>query len=847
MTSAPLNQAGNRVKAFDFKFLSKEWLAMFNPSTVGRDFLAGITVAMVALPLNLALAVASGVEPALGIVSGIVAGVIAALFGGQRYAITGPAAAMAVVLIEVAHNFGMGGIFFVGLVGGILQIVAGLLKLGRIISFLPMPVIVGFANAIGILVIFNTVDDFFGLQVRPLHLHTAATAATAVVGSPFIPEFVKDVSDLIQRIFIHNECNVQAVIIGLLVIALSVLVPRFTKVVPGSLIAIVAASIAANLLHFDIPRVVDLAPLTNINLMPHWPTLPTGITTFQQYQALTLYAITVFMLGSIESLLSATVADGMSLRSKHRPDQELIGQGLANFAMPFFGGIPVTGVIARTAVNITAGARTRLAAIIHSGVLLLLVLCFAHLAEQIPLAALAGVLVLTGFRLIEWDEIREIWRGSRTEGWVVLTTTVASVCVDLTAGILTGLLLTCVLTVQKMSLLSLVSEVGEDDDRIEATQQIPSCKFVRTYLVDGPLFFGAAERFTENILLTQDLRALILHMRSLNMMDITGVETLLAIHSQLKRNNVRLVIAELPGQPLELMKKTGALEKIGIENCFSDYKEAQLDVNEKLLTSVCQGCSAGINPEIKGKMTGPRDCKLRSALLMDNSRLTKTLKARMDRTQKIKTGTFTAISPDILRLVRVSKPEDIPEFLRNTPIEALLKCQNMGEVDANQSEDPDLVIGMCIDYRKSLSLPQNCAYVIRRTGANMAGSEFSLALALSTGIEYMALIAHNHCVMSDPHVKRGAFVSALTGKHGWSDDQALSFFDEHASSREIDDAIDFSIKESRRLSNLFRGLKVVPMLFMLEDNLVYLVKDWVREKEGKDEADDVDEDSYLSD
>jgi anti-anti-sigma regulatory factor len=395
-----------------------------------------------------------------------------------------------------------------------------------------------------------------------------------------------------------------------------------------------------------------------------------------------------------------------------------------------------------------------------------------------------------------------------------------------------------------MSLLSLVSEVGEDDDRIEATQQIPSCKFVRTYLVDGPLFFGAAERFTENILLTQDLRALILHMRSLNMMDITGVETLLAIHSQLKRNNVRLVIAELPGQPLELMKNCGALQKIGIENCFSDYKEAQLDVNEKLLTSVCQGCSAGINSEIKGKMTGPRDCKLRSALLMDNSRLTKTLKARMDRTQKIKTGTFTTVSPDILRLVRVSQPEDIPEFLRNTPIETLLKCQNMGEVDANQSEDPDLVIGMCIDYRKSLSLPQNCAYVIRRTGANMAGSEFSLALALSTGIEYMALIAHNHCVMSDPHVKRGAFISALTGKHGWSDDQAHSFFDEHASSREIDDAIDFAVKESRRLSNLFRGLKVVPMLFMLEDNLVYLVKDWVREKEGKDEAD---EDSYLRD
>lgn len=165
---------------------------------------------------------------------------------------------------------------------------------------------------------------------------------------------------------------------------------------------------------------------------------------------------------------------------------------------------------------------------------------------------------------------------------------------------------------------------------------------------------------------------------------------------------------------------------------------------------------------------------------MDNSRLTKTLKARMDRSQKIRTGTLTALSPDIVRLAKVSKPEDIPVFLRGTPIETLLKCQNMGEVDANQSEVQDLAIGMCIDYRKSLSLPQNCAYVIRRTGANMAGSEFSLAFALSTGVEYMALIAHNHCVMSDPHVKRGAFVSVLTRKHGWRNDQALAFFDEHA-------------------------------------------------------------------
>jgi len=828
-TSAPVKKS----RAFDGQFLLKEWQAMFSLVTLGRDFLAGVTVAMVALPLNLALAVASGVEPVLGIVSGIVAGIIAGLFGGQRYAITGPAAAMAVVLIEVVHNFGMAGIFFVGLVAGLLQISAGLLKLGRVISFIPMPVIVGFANAIGLLIIFNTVDDFFGLAIRPVR-HLASNSG---VMSPFIPEFLKDINELVQRTVIHQEASLQAIAIGTLVIIVSIMTPRFTKVIPGQLVAIVVASVVAGFTHLNIPRIVDLAPLSNINLMPHWPILPEGIETFQQYQALTLYAITVFMLGSIESLLSATVADGMSLRSKHRPDQELIGQGLANFFMPFFGGIPVTGVIARTAVNINAGARTRLAAIVHSVVMLCLVLSFAHLAEQIPLSALAGVLILTGFRLIEWDEVREIWRGSRTEGWIVLTTTVASVLIDLTAGVLTGLVLTCVLFVHKMSSLSVVSEVN-DDERIDSAQSIPSCKYTRTYLVDGPLFFGAAERFTENILYTQDLKVLILHMRALNMMDITGVETLMAIHSKLKRKNIRLVVAELVGQPLELMKKSGAYEKIGTANYFADYKEALLDVNEKLLTSQCQGCSASLNPELKGKLIGPRDCKLRSALLMDNSRLTKTLKARMDRTQKIKTGTYQALSPDIVRLLRVTKFEDVPLFLRTTPIETLLKCQNMGEIDGNQSQDPDLVIGMCIDYRKSLALPQNCAYVIRRTGANMEGSEFSIALALSSGIEYMALIAHNHCVMSDPHVKRGSFIASLTGNHGWSEDQAASFFDQHASSREIDDAIDFSIKEARRLSNLFCGLKVVPMLFMLEDNLIYLVKDWVREREGVNYNDD---------
>ena len=827
-----MNSTGPKIeKAVDFQYLLKEWKSMFSPSTMPRDIMAGITVAMVALPLNLALAVAAGVDPSIGITTGIVAGCVVALFGGQRYAITGPAAAMAVVLIEIAHTYGLSGIWFVGLIAGLLQIIAGLLRLGRLISYIPMPVIVGFANAIGILVMFNSLGDFFGLPGKVLS--NRAEGAHVLGAAPFIPEFIKDVSVLFEKVVLHGQVNYQALSIGILVIILAVLVPRLTKVVPGQLVAIVVASLAAYAFHFDVPRIINVAPIPPIDLLPGLPAFPLNVGP-GEFQSLLLYSMTIFMLGSIESLLSASVADGMTMSSRHRADQELFGQGLANVVMPFFGGIPVTGVIARTAVNISAGAKTRLSAIVHSLVLLLMALTLTRLAEQIPLSALAGILVLTGFRLIEWDEIREIWRGSKTEGWVVVITTLAAVAVDLTAGVVAGLLLTCVLFVRQMSSVKMVTEGDDMDERLSAGQLIPSCKFVRTYLVDGPLFFGAVQRFTETILITQDLRALILHMRAVTIMDMTGVETLLSIHAQLRRKGVRLVIAELPGQPLELLRNSGALNVVGPENYFYDYKEALLDVNEKLLTTVCEGCSVGLKGNKSVKDDGPKDCRLRSALLMDNSRLAKILKNRMDRSQKMRTGQFEAIKRDITRLLPVKSEDDIPEALKDTPIATLLKCQNLGQVESSLSDSPELIIGMCIDYRKSLTLPQNCAYVIRRTGANMAGSEFSLALALSAGIKYMALIAHNHCIMSDPHTKREDFVGALTTHHGWTEQEAKRFFDKHASSREISDAIDFSVKEARRLTRLFNGARIVPMMFMLEDNMLYLVKDWVEEELGKD-------------
>lgn len=812
-----------RTFGFDFPYLVEEWKEMLKVSTVGADIWAGITVALVALPLNLALAIAAGVEPGVGITTGVVAGIVGSLFGGQRYAVTGPAAAMAVILIQIAQTYGIGGVWMVGLIAGLLQLVAGYFRLGKLISFIPSPVIVGFSNAIGILVVFNALDDFLGVSKKVAH----ATDPSPESIHPLIPEFVQDINDLAIRVIQHHEARWEAAAIGLAVLAVAVLVPRLTKMIPGQLVAITVGSIAAAVLAFDIPRIETIAHIPRTIPMPFLPNFPWG-----DLDVLFPSALTVFMLGSIESLLSASVADGMTMSRRHHSDQELMGQGLANLVTPFFGGIPVTGVIARTAVNIRSGAKTRLSGIVHSLFLLFLSYVFAPYAEKIPLAALAGILVLTGFRLIEFDAFKQIWRASRTEGWVVLLTTVVSVLIDLTAGVMTGLIITCLLFVRQMSAMTIRPQDDSTDRRDSLRPPYPACKFVRTFLLDGPLFFGAAERFTETILFTQNLKAVILHMRAVHVMDLTGLETLLSIHAQLKRNGVRLVLAELALQPLEILRRTDAIETIGLENFFNDYEDALLDVNLKVLSTSCRACAGPLFPEDKKLGSGPKDCPLRNALAVNSNNVTTKLKLLLNEQQQI-----TPVPPDlkntttvVSRLVPIFKQENIPAFLHGTPIEELIRCQNFGEVEQVSQSTPNLIIGMCMDYRKQLVLPKNCAYVLREAGANMMDSEFSIGLAVSTGIKNMALITHNNCVMSRPHERREAFIRSLIEEHGWDGEQACDFFDSHASSREINDAIDFAIREADRIHLMFRSLNVVPMVYIVDDDRLYLIREWVAEQ-----------------
>ncbi len=802
----------------DIAFLLSEWKAMFVASTISADLWAAITVTLVALPLNLALAIAAGVEPGIGITTAIITSTISSLFGGQRYAITGPSAAMAVVLLQISQSYGMAAVWLVGLLAGILQFIAGALRFGKLIGNIPLPVIVGFTNSIGALLIFNSLSNFIGVLNQPI-AHPGEMPPLA--GHPLIPEFIEDLVGLAWHVAIKHEWNLYALLTGFLVIIIALLIPRVTKAIPGQLIAIAFVSLIAFLFHYNVPRIIDISRIPQSLPFPAIPKLP-----WQDLDTLFPFAITIFLLGSIESLLSASVADGMTMSTKHHSDQELIGQGIANILTPLFGGIPVSGAIARTAVNIRAGARTRFSGLIHAAILLLFGMFFARQAEQIPLAALSGILILTGFRLIEWDVTKRIFYASRTEGIIVIVTTLISVLMDLTTGVTIGLLLSCVLFIRQVSAIKVIPHTYDPDRRASIRQPVPSCKFVRTFLVDGPLFFGATERFIETVAYTEDLKAVILHMKSVHIMDLTGAQTLLGINDQLKRKNIRLVLAELQDQPLEVLKKIDGLDKISGGNIFSDFREAILSVNESLLQTSCFGCASALKPAAASHIHGPRDCLLRRAISLNTDKIADILSQRaLERADPLPVASEEPNNIDYSRLLKVNSIFDIPSRFQGTPIADLLRSQNMYDIGYDVSQAANLIIGMCIDHRKQLHLPKNGAYIIRSPGANMKDHEFSIALALTSGVTYMALLVHNKCLMSNPLKRKEILKRILVQDHGWDSNTVEESFDEFAAAKQIGDPVTFGLAESSRLRNIFKGLTVVPLLYDIYSDRLFIIKE----------------------
>jgi carbonic anhydrase len=390
--------------------LLPEWKALLSPRDLKADTLAGLTVACIAIPLSLAIALASGVAPEVGLVTAIVAGVVCALFGGTPLSVSGPAAAMAVLIAAAVQEHGLGGLLVIGLVVGLLQILTGVLGLGRLIRFVPVPVVAGFTAGIGAIILIGQLPRALGLP-PPEQSH------------------VLDV--LVHLSQLMHQTQPVTLVLTLLTLAIAMGLPKVLPRLPAPLIAVVVPSVAAAVLGLEVKT---LGELPRSLPMPHLPTLPES-----GWGPLLGTAFIVYALASLETLLSSGVVDKLARGQRHDPDQELVGQGLGNMAVSLFGGIPVTGVIARSALNVQAGARTRRSAIVHSLVLLAAVFLFAPVMGRIPIAALAGVLLSVALRMLHPRELVALWKVSRSEATVYLVTFAAIVLVDLIAGVQAGL------------------------------------------------------------------------------------------------------------------------------------------------------------------------------------------------------------------------------------------------------------------------------------------------------------------------------------------------------------------------------------------------------------------------
>ncbi|HEY9854480.1 MAG TPA: SulP family inorganic anion transporter [Stenomitos sp.] len=507
------------------------------------DVMGGITSAIVALPLALAFAVASGVDPKAGLYTAIVAGIVGSLFGGSAVQVTGPTGAMAVVLAGIVAQYGFGQVMIAGLMAGLIQIGLGLGRLGRLISYLPFPVITGFTNGIGVLIFAGQLGNMLGL---------ASQTPKGVLHHQVYWQ--------LSHLTLANPATVAITLVTVVTI---VLWGKFNQVIPGSLVALVIATLGSVFLGLDVPR---------IGAIPQGLPLP-AIPTFDldSLGGLIRPALALAALGSIESLLSATVADRMTGGKKHDPDRELIGQGLANVAVPFFGGIPATGAIARTAVNIRSGAKTRLSGVLHGLVIALVVIALGSLAASIPMAALAGILMVTSFRMIEWEQVKLLAYSTKSDMTVMLLTWGVTVAFDLVLAVEVGLMAAAFLFIRRMSDVHLVTH-PEVPLAIGVPPEVAN--EIGVYDVDRPLFFGDAHRFADMVLSDPNRKAVIIDMSTTTTMDVTAALCFEDLVRELRKRGVKVGLVHLTPEVQELMSRLGVIGRIGRQHLFERPEEA---------------------------------------------------------------------------------------------------------------------------------------------------------------------------------------------------------------------------------------------------------------------------------
>jgi SulP family sulfate permease len=519
-----------------------------SPKQLAKDILAGIVVGIVALPLAIAFAVASGVSPEKGLITAIVAGFVISLLGGSRVQIGGPTGAFIIIVYGIVEQYGINGLIISTIFAGIILIVMGLLNLGNLLKYFPHPLIVGFTSGIAVVIFSTQIKDALGMEIHK-------------VPSEFVDKWIFYCKNL-------GNVNVSAVIITLCTIFISVFSKRITNRIPGSFIAIVLITALVSLLNIHVATIETFfGNIPNhFNLMSPKVNLLSLHTYFAP-------ALTIALLGGIESLLSAVVADGMT-GGKHRSNTELIAQGVANIITPFFGGIPATGAIARTATNIRNGARTPIAGITHSITLLLIMIFLGKWAKMIPLSCLAGILMVVAYNMSEWRSFISILKSSYFEILVLLTTFFLTILVDLTTAIEIGVVLSAILFMKRMSDISEKRiEHMVDTDLIEDYSGLPAGLMI--YEISGPLFFASARRYSEIIEeIGLKSKVLIIRMRHVLFTDSTGIRNLKSTLKILKTEGITVIFSGVNQEVMTEFKKSQLTRWVEENNICDSFDKA---------------------------------------------------------------------------------------------------------------------------------------------------------------------------------------------------------------------------------------------------------------------------------
>jgi sulfate permease, SulP family len=521
-----------------------------------KDLMAGVIVGIVALPLAIAFAIASGVSPEKGLYTAVIAGFIISVMGGSRVQIGGPTGAFIVIVYGIVQQYGLNGLIIATFIAGIMLIIMGFARLGTVIKFIPHPLIIGFTSGIALIIFSSQIKDFFGLKM-------GAVPA----------DFINKWQSYAQYI---DSINWYAFILAAVTVAIVLLWPKVTHKIPGSLIAIIGTTVIVHFFHLPVEtigsRFGSIPSSLPSPVIPH--------IDFATIKSLIQPAFTIALLGGIESLLSAVVADGM-IGSNHKSNMELVAQGTANIFSSIFGGIPATGAIARTATNIKNGGRTPVAGITHALVLLLIMLFVGKWASLIPMATLAGILVTVAYNMSEWESFRSVLKGPRSDVAVLLTTFFLTVLIDLTIAIEIGMVLAVFLFMRKMIQFSDVNILTSQEKDSSKSNSAPVGDYtipkqVEVFEITGPLFFGAAYKFKDAIrFIEKPPKVLIIRMRHVPIIDATGLRTLEEVYKESKHRGTKLILSEVQStQVMQELQDARLLFAIGKANVTTGFEEA---------------------------------------------------------------------------------------------------------------------------------------------------------------------------------------------------------------------------------------------------------------------------------